>query len=533
MSEVDRIDESLLETDSESEDFLSGSSSDEEDQDMDADGLEEGMEEEATEGAAGGIQVSGKKNNNNNGHHDEDEDEGMGAEAPTTSSSSSSGQVKRRTYIPGVKVNDGDDTNDLDFDESAYLMYHRAECGYPCLSFDVIPDSLGSNEERATSYPQTVYLVAGTQAPKLSANKLLVMKMSNLTRMKPKKNKNEEDDEDSESDDDDDEDPENDPRLLCAQIPHDGAVNRVRTMTLGSTQVAASWSETGRVNVWDLTKQLQAVEDEKTNDLFKKLRTLPKPIFSFIGHKAEGYAMDWSVVNKGYLATGDQNKKIFIWKPLEAFSWHVDQHPLTGHEDSVEDIQWSPNEENILVSCSVDKSIRIWDIRSDQKTANVLTIPSAHDSDVNVISWNKKQSPFLLSGGDDGAIKTWDMRQFGKTVPTPIAVFKHHTAPITSIEWHPTDSSVFAASGEDNQITLWDLAVEKDEEEEGVGSGSSSKDDEEDEEEKAQLDQLPPQLLFIHQGSNEVKELHWHQQIPGLVISTAVSGFDVFRTISV
>uniref|UniRef100_A0A8C1HD33 Glutamate-rich WD repeat containing 1 n=1 Tax=Cyprinus carpio carpio TaxID=630221 RepID=A0A8C1HD33_CYPCA len=63
----------------------------------------------------------------------------------------------------------------------------------------------------------------------------------------------------------------------------------------------------------------------------------------------------------------------------------------------------------------------------------------------------------------------------------PVASFKQHSAPVTSVEWNPADSS----------------------------------------------------LLFLHQGQKEVKELHWHPQIPGLVISTALSGFNIFRTISV
>jgi len=506
MSE-DKIEESLLETDSDSDDrdFMSGASSSSED-DMeegeDGNGDNEGME---LEGAVGFV--AGEDDD-----EDDEEDEGMGAEAPE----------KKKTYIPGME---DEAATELDFDETAYVMYHKAECGYPCLSFDVIPDALGSSDERASQYPQTVYLVAGTQAPKVHANKLLVMKMTNLTRMKAKPAK----DSDDEDDEDEEENGEDDPRLLTAQIPHNGAVNRVRATTLGHTQVAASWSENGHVNVWDLTKQLQAVEDQKTNDLFNKLKNHPKPIFSFRGHGSEGYGMDWSQVNKGFFATGDQNSKVFIWKPLEAFSWNVNKKPLEGHTDSVEDIQWSPNEGDILASCSVDKSIRVWDIRSPDGKA--LVIPDAHESDVNVISWNKKETCILLSGGDDGTIKTWDMRQLGKTC-TPIALLKHHSGPITSVEWHPSDNSVFAASGDDNQITLWDVSVEKDEEEEGVGSGSSNKDDD-DEEDKARLDKLPPQLLFIHQGVNEVKELHWHPQVPGLVISTALSGFDIFRTISV
>ena len=105
---------------------------------------------------------------------------------------------------------------------------------------------------------------------------------------------------------------------------------------------------------------------------------------------------------------------------------------------------------------------------------------------------------------------------------TPVASFTWHRAPITSVDWHPTEDSVFAASGADDQITLWDLAIEQDNEETGVMDDTPENGQD-----------IPPQLLFVHQGQKDIKEVHWHPQIPGTIISTAQDGFNIFKTISI
>lgn len=344
--------------------------------------------------------------------------------------------------------------------------------------------------------------------------------MSNLHRT----SKEDDDDEDDESDSDDEENQtakQSKPFMDCALIKHPGCVNRIRATKLDSNVLAATWSELGRVNIWNLTEQLLAVDDKELLSSYEKegKANKTKCLYTFSGHQQEGYGMDWSPIKSGVLATGDCRRDIHIWQPNEAGTWTVDQRPLIGHTDSVEDLQWSPNEQSVLASCSIDKSIRIWDTRVQPAKACMLACDNAHSSDINVISWNRNE-PFIASGGDDGVLHIWDLRQF--QTKTPIATFKHHTKPITTLEWHPSDSTVLASGGADDQIALWDLAVEKDTEATSTSAG------EEDE-----LNNLPPQLLFIHQGQTDIKELHWHPQLSGVIMSTAHSGFNVFKTISV
>ena len=394
-------------------------------------------------------------------------------------------------------------------DLSTYEMLHTLESTWPCLSLDIIRDRLGDQRK---SYPATLYAVAGTQAArgKERENQLLVMKLSGLSRM------DREQDEDSDGDDTDDE--ENaDPILETRTIPTGSCTNRVRAHQVPSSggeaskTLTAAMVESGQVLVHDVSSQLASFDTPGMSVDSRQAQ----PLATVRSHgKAEGYAVDWSpTVAEGKLITGDIDGRIFVTTIGEGGQASTDKEPFTSHQGTVEELQWSPVERNVFASAGNDGTVRIWDLRS-KSHKSALNVPVS-STDVNVLSWSHQNTHLLASGAEDGQWAVWDLRQWKPNAnksaldPTPVASFNFHREQITSLEWHPTDDSIVAVAAGDNTLSLWDLAVEIDDDESRNTAG---------------VRDVPPQLLFVHY-MDQVKEGHWHPQIPGCIMATGGSGF--------
>lgn len=420
--------------------------------------------------------------------------------------------MDKQTFIPGrTKLEPG---QTLAPDPSTYEMLHTLSAPWPCLSFDIVRDSLGDNRK---TFPATVYAVAGTQAeaPRAKENELLVLKLSGLGKM-------ERDNEtDSESDSDSDDESPSDPILESKSIPLNSTTNRIRVhqtphpsgdASKPPQTITATMLENSQVLIHDVTAHLSSFDVPGT--------VIPpsasKPLCTLRMHKSEGYALDWSPLQPlGKLLTGDNDGLIYVTTRTEGGGWVTDSRPFVGHTSSVEELQWSPNEKNVFASASSDGTVKVWDVRSKSRKPAVDVKIS--NTDVNVMSWSRLTFHLLATGADDGQWAVWDLRHWKPSAssgsssqlkPSPVASFDFHREPITSIEWHPTDDSVIAVSSADNTVTLWDLAVELDDEE--------SKD--------AGMPDVPPQLLFVHYMES-VKEVHWQAQMPGTVMATGANGF--------
>lgn len=286
---------------------------------------------------------------------------------------------------------------------------------------------------------------------------------------------------DSDSDSDENDDVDEDPILEYRSLPTNGGTNRIRLYQSSQSMVAASWSETGKVHLWNLQPAYLSlsvpgsVMDPKSQ----------KPIYSIKLHKDEGYGLAFS--SEGALLSGDNQGKIFLTQPTSSH-YTTSPQAFTSHgPHSVEDIQWSPSEKSVFAAASSSGALHVHDIRTLTRNKAALNI-EASQVDLNVLSWNKAIAYLMVTGDDNGTAKVWDLRHLKTSAPSKDAVvaeFSWHKEAITSIEWCPHDSSVFASSGRDDQICLWDLSTEADDEEQPSLS--------------LEIKDIPSQLLFIHQ----------------------------------
>ena len=76
------------------------------------------------------------------------------------------------------------------------------------------------------------------------------------------------------------------------------------------------------LQVWDAGVQIQdmsAAHDAKA----QRGKRLPQRPMHMHAHSTEGYALDWSSVAEGRLASGDCRRGIHVWEPSGKGSWTV------------------------------------------------------------------------------------------------------------------------------------------------------------------------------------------------------------------
>ncbi|EPY26413.1 ribosome assembly protein RRB1 [Angomonas deanei] len=420
----------------------------------------------------------------------------------------------------------------LEFSNKAYDSFLQLRTEYPCLSFDVVLDKEGST----TKYPLSMTLLCGSQADSSQKNHLILLHIKNICRTKHDE-LSDDDSEDSyigdegENDDsgEDEEEEEvnnGEPLVNHRLIAHYGTANRVRCCPTKDTSLVAVWSDAGHVQVFDTESDIRLLTDfsnytKEQAKAWKSTEAKKKSPLRFCtdssSHQTEGYGLDWSTVRAGAFASGDCSGALCVWHPSDDGRWQCAASNRAGGQ-SIEEIQWSPTQGDVLLTTRAGGVVEVWDTR-DMRASKVSW--QADPTDINVASWNRARqaSHLLATGAESGAVAVWDLRKIATA--EPIQRLPWHRRAISSVEFSVHNESVLSVTADDGQCTLWDLSLERDPGEERQVVGELF--------DRPDLTNIPDQLMFQHQGLVHPKEAHWHQGIPGMVVTTDYNGLNLFR----
>lgn len=425
--------------------------------------------------------------------------------------------------------------DELVFENAAYEMLHRSSVTWPCFSVDwilpeyIIPQPIKNfysppiSRIHLDEYPYTCHFIAGAQTAEKNGI-LYYMKWFNLHKTLFDEDPDNEADSESEG---------GEPLMEHLAIPAKGNVNKVKSMK--NSNIVFYWSDLKSVELIDISNYSSLMEERwKTDDAEKDIsKNQNKPtkkkktemkdchLRSF-RKKDEGFALDCHNFYPGVFASGGYDNDIELHIPVDEFcsdysggenNIYKFQTKFKAHKNGVEDLQFSLSTPHVLASVGNDKAVRIFDLRTENKS-NVIGIENAHKSDINCLSWKVfKGSEMIATGSDDCSIKVWDIRMMSKNT-NMVANIEYHTGPITSLTWDPFSDSQLAATSEDDRLTIWDLSVEPDNQK--LKDSTTNR-------------EIPDQLVFLHQGQNNIKDVKYHPYFSNFLISSAENAINTFK----
>ena len=162
------------------------------------------------------------------------------------------------------------------------------------------------------------------------------------------------------------------------------------------------------------------------------------------GHENEVKCVSWSKSGK-FLSTCSRDKTVWIWEVLEEHEFECVSVRM-DHTQDVKRVIWHPVKD-VCASCSYDNSIRLYHQDKDD-WSNFCTLES-HESTVWSISFDISGQR-LVSCSDDRTVRVWASESDQLTKWMCIATLSgFHDRPIYDVSWSMITGLIAAASGDD------------------------------------------------------------------------------------
>ncbi|KAG0675710.1 hypothetical protein C6P40_001448 [Pichia californica] len=162
--------------------------------------------------------------------------------------------------------------------------------------------------------------------------------------------------------------------------------------------------------------------------------------------------VQWSPhVSKPSWVVSTSNQKAMVWN-LARSSNDAIEYVLHSHIRAITDIQFHPQNPEMLATCSVDTFVLAWDLRSPKEPVQQWSEWRAAASQVK---WNYND-PNIIASSHDNNILIWDMRKGA----IPMKKLQGHDAKINGLDWSRENKYDLITSSNDMSVKFWSFDKE-------------------------------------------------------------------------
>ncbi len=202
----------------------------------------------------------------------------------------------------------------------------------------------------------------------------------------------------------------------------------------------ATIGDSNNINIWDISHKKSNRKLLRSRDSYTVEKQSNRA--SLTGHDDKILSISFSP-NGQNLASGSKDGKIKLWKNNQ--SWQIFK-TLESDNIAVKDVSFSPDGK-LLASASLDGTIKLWNTND----STLLKSFTAHQGDILSINFSPN-SQLLASAGEDAIIKIWQISD-GHLLHS----LDGHKSAIRNVSFINDHLLASASAGLEKTVIIWDL----------------------------------------------------------------------------
>jgi len=226
-------------------------------------------------------------------------------------------------------------------------------------------------------------------------------------------------------------------------------------------QVLASASADRTVKLWDVTRAGDGDD-------------YGRPSATLTHHTDKVACIAWHPGEGTVLATGGYDRKLALVdaRNPDTASANVKAVRLTA---DCEALAWDPHHGQYLTAASEDGVVRTWDVRN--LDGGPVWSFEPHGDAVSDVSYNARVPGFMVTCSVDKTVALWDCRNIARGgIPKSCGTKEMNVGKLYTASFYPSSPWLLACGGSGNELSIWDMSEETAIRDRFEGAGAADRD---------------------------------------------------------